>query len=277
MTPRGTDKLSQLWHHRAVPSALHVHRYGPATGIRLLAIHGLTGHGGRWETLATKYLPDVAVIAPDLLGHGRSSWSAPWTIDANVAELAALLDAEADGPVLAVGHSFGGALALNLAAERPDLVAGLVLLDPAVGLDGAWMRQIADDMIASPDYTDREEARREKAGGSWADVDPAALEAELDEHLVGWPGGRVGWRLSLPAMISYWSELARPVVVPRNPTATTLVRATRTDPPYVSDALIEALDVGLGTAFTRIDFDCNHMVPLALPNQTAAVIRERLA
>jgi lipase len=256
---------------------LHVHRYGPATGIRLLAIHGLTGHGGRWESLARGHLSDVAVAAPDLLGHGRSSWAAPWSIDANVEELAMLLDAAAAAPVLVVGHSFGGALALNLAAERPDLVAGLVLLDPAAGLDGEWMREIADEMLASPDYTDREEARLEKASGSWADVDPAALAAELDEHLVEWPGGRVGWRLSLPAMISYWSELARPVVVPRSGTATTLVRAIRTDPPYVSDTLIEALDVTLGPDFSQLDFDCNHMVPLAMPAETAAVIRERLA
>jgi len=274
MTPRGTDKL---WHHRSVGCDLHVYRYGPVTGIRLLAIHGLTGHGRRWESLATRHLSDVAIAAPDLLGHGRSPWSAPWTIDANVEKLASLLDDEADGPVVVVGHSFGGALALNLAAGRPDVVAGLVLLDPAIGLDGEWMREIAANMLASPDYTDREEARAEKATGSWADVDPSALEAELDEHLVSWPGGRVGWRLSLPAMISYWSELARPVVVPRSGTPTTLVRATRTDPPYVSDTLIKELDLGLGPDFTKIDFHCNHMVPLALPAETAAVIRERLA
>ena len=66
------------------------------------------------------------------------------------------------GPVVVVGHSFGGAVALDLAAARPDLVAGLVLLDPAVGLDGGWMREIADEMFASPDYTDRAEARAEK-------------------------------------------------------------------------------------------------------------------
>ena len=37
-------------------------------------------------------------------------------------------------PVVVVGHSFGGALALNLAAARPDLITALVLLDPAVAL-----------------------------------------------------------------------------------------------------------------------------------------------
>ena len=255
---------------------MHVHRYGPAQPIRVLAIHGLTGHGKRWHTLATRHLSDVPLAAPDLIGHGRSSWAAPWSIDANVAALVELLHRNAAGPALVVGHSFGGALALQLAVTRPDLVGGLVLLDPAAGLNGERMRQIADDMMASPDYTDRAEARSEKVTGSWADVDAEELEAELDEHLVTWPGGRVGWRIGLPAMMSYWSELARPVVVPRNGTDTLLIRATRTDPPYVSDTLIDALKAGLGPHFTHIDFDCNHMVPLAMPSETAAVIRERL-
>ncbi|WP_163895815.1 alpha/beta hydrolase [Mycolicibacterium hippocampi] len=256
---------------------LHTHRFGPAGSARVLAIHGLTGHGRRWQTLFEQHLPDVAALAPDLLGHGRSSWDAPWTIEANVAAAAALLEAEAAGPVVVVGHSFGGAVALSLASTRPDLVSALVLLDPAVALDGRWMREVADSMIESPDYTDREEARAEKANGSWGDVATAELDRELDEHLVALPNGRVGWRISIPAMLSYWSELTRPVALPRDGTPTTLVRATRTDPPYASDELIAGLDAGLGSGFVLLEWDCDHMVPLAKTAETAAVIRDQLS
>jgi lipase len=255
---------------------LKVYSYGPDGPIRVLAVHGLTGHGKRWQTLADEHLSDVTIAAPDLIGHGRSSWDAPWTIDANVAALAALLDTDGGHGVVVMGHSFGGAIALNLAAARPDLVNGLVLLDPATGLRGDRMREIADEMMACPDYTDRDEARVEKLSGSWADVPDADLAAELDEHLVPWPGGRVGWRLSLPAMMSYWSELVRPIVLPRSGTPTTLLRATKTDPPYVPNALIDGLSAALGAAFNLIDVDCNHMVPLARPDETAAAVRERL-
>ena len=254
---------------------LHVHRYGPGGPVRMLAIHGLTGYGGRWRHLAG-YLPEIATAAPDLLGHGRSSWAAPWTIDANVSALAALLDDDADAPALVVGHSFGGALALHLAAARPELVAALLLLDPAVGLDGRWMRDIAEAMFSSPDYPNAREARMEKATGSWADVDPAWLDTEIDEHLIGLPNGRSGWRVSLPAMMSYWSELARDVVLPPAGTATTLVRAKQTSPPYVSDQLIAGLHGRLGSDFRLLDFDCNHMVPHSKPIEVAALIRELL-
>ncbi|MGO9928624.1 MAG: alpha/beta fold hydrolase [Mycobacterium sp.] len=254
---------------------LHVQHYGPAGPVRVLAVHGLTGYGGRWQHLAG-YLPEIAIAAPDLLGHGNSSWAAPWTIDANVSALAALLDDRADAPVPVVGHSFGGALAMHLAAARPDLVASLLLLDPAVGLDGMRMRDIAHAMFSSPDYPDAEEARMEKTGGSWADVDPALLDSEIDEHLIKLPSGRYGWRVSMPAMMSYWSELARDIVLPPVGTATMLVRATRTSPPYVSDQLVAGLQDRLGSDFALLDFECNHMVPHAKPTEVAALIRNLL-
>ena len=255
---------------------LNVHRFGPEQPAQVLAVHGLTGHGLRWRTLATEHLAGFSILAPDLLGHGRSSWEAPWTLEANVSALSDLLARETTRPVVVVGHSFGCAVALRLAVTRPELVASLVLLDPAVGLDGAWMANIADDMMASPYYLDRDEARNEKAHGAWADVDGGELDAELDEHLIERPDGRCGWRISVPAMMSYWSELARDFVVPHKGIRTTLVRATRTDPPYVTESLIAALAEKLGPRFSLVDIDCDHMVAQAKPAETAALIRVRL-
>jgi lipase len=275
MSPRGYDKKSvrDPGSIDGVNQVLSVQRFGPSRPAQILAVHGLTGHGQRWETLATQHLPEYAIVAPDLIGHGRSSWDAPWTLDANVAALAALLD-EAEAPVWVVGHSFGSAIALHLAAAHPAAVAGLVLLDPAIGLDGAWMREIADAMLGSPDFADRDEARADKTSGAWGEVDAAELERELDEHLVTLPNGRVGWRIGVPAIMSYWSELARPIALPCKGTPTTLVRATRTTPPYVSDELIGGLRARLGSDFALVDLDCDHMVPQARPAETAALIRD---
>ena len=257
-------------------SNLHLNRFGPPGPASALMIHGLTGHGRRWHPLAGRYLGDVAVLAPDLIGHGRSSYAAPWSIDANVAALAGLIEDDADGPVVVVGHSFGCAVALHLAAQCPDLVSGLVLLDPAAALDGAWCREIAQGMLASPDYTDRAEARTEKSTGVWADVPAAELDADLDEHLIALPNGRYGWRVCIPAMVSYWSELARDIALPHRGTRTTVVRAAFQDPPYVTEALIDALSRHLGSDFTLVDFPCQHMVAQVMPAETAAVIRELL-
>jgi lipase len=278
MTPRGSDKSARSadWHDRGV-TRLHVHRFGPPGPVRLLALHGLTGHGRRWEHLTGAYLPEIRVAAPDLIGHGHSSWDAPWTIDANVTALGELLADEADGPVVIVAHSFGSAIAMQLADAHPGRVSGLVLLDPAVGLDGGWMLEIADAMLASPDYTDVAEARAAKTNGSWKGVAAAVVDAELDQHLVMLPGGRCTWRLSLPAMMAYWSELARDIVLPPKGTHTTLVEAAHTSPPYVTGGLIDALGAQLGGDFRHLTFDCDHMVAESKPAEVAALIRERLA
>jgi lipase len=257
-------------------NGLYVNRFGPPGPARVLMIHGLTGYGRRWHTLASRHLPDIAVLAPDLIGHGQSTWAAPWTIDANVAALAGLIEDEASGPILVVGHSFGGAVALHLAAVCPDLVSGLVLLDPAVALDGQRMREVAEATMAAPDYTDPAEARTEKITGAWADVAPAELDAECENHLIALPNGRYGWRICMPAMMSYWSELARDITLPHKGTPTTLVRAEFSDPPYVTEALIDGLSRQLGPDLTLLEFGCRHMVPLAEPGQTAAVIRGML-
>ncbi len=261
---------------RRVTPTLNIHRYGPAEPARLLALHGLTGHGRRWAPLFDEYLADVPVLAPDLLGHGRSPATAPWSLEAHADAVAAELDTAETGPIVVVGHSFGGAVALHLAARRPDLVKSLVLLDPAIGLDGDWMRQIADQMVAYPDYTDRAEAKSDKVAGAWSDVPDHVIEAELDEHLIQLSNGRCGWRMNLPAVVTAWSELARDIVLPVNVIRTTLLLATRTSPPYVLPKLLDALQATLGSQFELIDIDCDHMVSQSRPAETAAAIRSHL-
>jgi lipase len=77
-------------------------------------------------------------------------------------------------------------------------------------------------------------------------------------------------------MMSYWSELAREIVLPPNGIPTTLVRAARTSPPYVTDQLIASLRDRLGGEFQLIDFDCDHMIAETKPAEVATLIRERI-
>ena len=103
-----------------------------------------------------------------------------------------------------------------------------------------------------------------------------ALVYRHHEHLITLASGRYGWRVSLPAMMSYWSELARDTVLPPANTPTVLVRAERTTPPYVTDTLINGLAQRLGANYRLLNFDCNHMVPYAKPDEVAALTRELL-
>ncbi|MFC9439941.1 alpha/beta fold hydrolase [Nocardia sp. NPDC057030] len=254
-------------------SALNVYRFGPATGPAVLALHGVTGHGKRWEDLAVNHLPEVRIIAPDLRGHGRSSTLPPWTFEAVVDDLIELLTAETTEPVTVVGHSFGGACALHLARRRPDLVRQLVLLDPALGLAPDLVGEVADSLLAEPDYESVARARADKLGSAWAEVAPEILAAELAEHLVPTAHGRFAWRMSLAAITSYWGQLARPFVLPPQGLPTVLVQAMKVQPPFVTPAFRAALAEHLGERLTVHEWDCDHMIPQALPAETAALLR----
>lgn len=252
---------------------LNVYRYGPSDGPRVLALHGITGYGGRWRDLANNYLPQAHVIAPDLRGHGHSPALPPWTFDAHVADLVEVLDGE---PAVVVGHSFGGAIAVRLAARCPELVRSLVLLDPAVGLPPQMLLDISLDTLRSPDYTDIAEARSDKLDNAWGEVAPELLEAELAEHMIATNNGRVGWRMSLPAVIAGWGELAHPYVLPPANLRTVLVQAMKVQPPLVMPNFRRALIDHLGPNLTVHEFDCDHMVAESRPAQVADLIRPLL-
>ena len=75
--------------------------------------------------------PHVRVVAYDRAGLGGSA-PAPGlvTIDRQIDDLASVITGLAAGPCVLAGHSWGGVLVQLLAFRRPDLVAGLVLVDP---------------------------------------------------------------------------------------------------------------------------------------------------
>jgi pimeloyl-ACP methyl ester carboxylesterase len=84
-----------------------------------------------WAGVLPLIAPQARVLAYDRAGIGSSDPMSPLTLDAEVGDLGAVVQAAGDRPAVLVGHSWGGLLALLLALRRPELVAGLVLVDPA--------------------------------------------------------------------------------------------------------------------------------------------------
>lgn len=106
---------------------------GPATGPVLLLVHGLGGSVLNWAAVAPTLAQTGRVLALDLVGFGRTQTlgRSPHVND-NRDLLARFVDEIIGHPVVVVGNSMGGLLAMLLADARPDLVSGLVLVDPAV-------------------------------------------------------------------------------------------------------------------------------------------------
>jgi pimeloyl-ACP methyl ester carboxylesterase len=97
------------------------------SGTPVLLLHGAGNTVADMAPLARCLTVDHRVVGMDLRNHGRSA-DGPWTWDAVLGDVAAVIDAlELTGPLL-VGHSLGGMLAL-LYADRHDDVAGAANLD----------------------------------------------------------------------------------------------------------------------------------------------------
>ena len=120
---------------------LHVARAGspPAEAQSVvLALHGMTGTHMVYRTVArelTRTAPDVCLLAPDLRGRGASAGlPAPYGMAVHVEDLIATLDHAAVERVVVIGHSMGCNIAARLAAEHPERVSAVVLLDGGLPL-----------------------------------------------------------------------------------------------------------------------------------------------
>ena len=101
-------------------------------GPVVLLVHGLGGSWKVWLENIVALAGSRRVVAVDLPGFGASPvGTGSHTFVAYARTLDRLCAALGISSVVAIGNSFGGFVAAELAIRRPDLVAGLVLIDAA--------------------------------------------------------------------------------------------------------------------------------------------------
>lgn len=127
----------------------HYHEEG-AGNEKIILIHG-SGPGvsafANWRLVIPRLSESYQVFAPDVIGFGETDKlpNHDYTIDLWVEHLIGFIEAVSNEPVYLVGNSFGGALSLQIAYRRPDLVKKLILMGSvgtkhpiSEGLDRVW-------------------------------------------------------------------------------------------------------------------------------------------
>jgi pimeloyl-ACP methyl ester carboxylesterase len=94
----------------------------------VIALHCSGASGRQWRVLAAMLSPRAHFIAPDLKTHHAGN-SDGLSLMNEAAPIVGMIEASAS-PVHLVGHSYGGAVALRAALERPNHVASLTLYEP---------------------------------------------------------------------------------------------------------------------------------------------------
>lgn len=108
---------------------------GDAGAGTIVCVHGLGGSALNFGAVGPLLADGHRVLVMDLPGHGRSAAGVPVAADAVrtlVRQIDGFLEQVAREPVVLVGHSLGGVLAVLHAAASPASVRRLVLLDPPV-------------------------------------------------------------------------------------------------------------------------------------------------
>jgi pimeloyl-ACP methyl ester carboxylesterase len=199
------------------------------SGEPVMLLHSSGSSGAQWRALIERLSSRFRVIAPDLYGYGASanwSGSSVFSLDQEAALVLALLG-RVDEPAHLVGHSYGGAVALNIARTRGDLVRSLSVIEPVAfhllrggaPLDDAALQEITDitatvvRALACGDYAGGygDFVDYWSGGGTWAAIPAAKREAlapqlrkvALDFHAT----------LHEPATIDQFRMMAVPTLV----------------------------------------------------------------
>jgi pimeloyl-ACP methyl ester carboxylesterase len=127
------EALSAPRDHRFISvddCAISYWMWGPGRGPGLVLVHGGGAHARWWDHIAPWLVTsERSVAAIDLSGHGDSGHRDVYTLDTWASEMLAVArHAQLERPLL-VGHSLGGWSAVVAAAEHPEAVAGLALVD----------------------------------------------------------------------------------------------------------------------------------------------------
>jgi O-succinylbenzoic acid--CoA ligase len=101
-------------------------------GPPVVLLHATLSRASAWRGVADGLRGSATLVAVDRRGHRASPDPDPMrlTVADHVADVAAIIEREGIGPSVVVGHSFGGCVALELAARRPELVSAVVAYEP---------------------------------------------------------------------------------------------------------------------------------------------------
>lgn len=180
------------------PGDIHVREAGQGP-VPTVLVHGLGGSALNWVPLMERLDAEVTALALDLPGFGMSPppRDGDYSPRGHARAVAATVEEwrrrrDIAGPVHVMGNSMGGAVALQLAAHRPDLVASLTLVSPAlpsvrVGRGNAHLPVVAVPGVGESlvrRYTSVPVEQRVQATLDACTTDPSRIAPSLREALI---------------------------------------------------------------------------------------------
>ena len=110
-------------------------------------VHGIFGNRGYYASQVAHLAGRHRVLSIDLRGHGDSEVASSVSVEAFARDVIGVLEAAGTGPAVLCGHSIMGAVALDIADRRPELVRGVVMLDGVIFFPDMVRRGAAEGLL----------------------------------------------------------------------------------------------------------------------------------
>jgi pimeloyl-ACP methyl ester carboxylesterase len=192
---------------------------GPGPAVVLL--HGLAGYAEEWAETASWLSEGHRVVAVEQRGHGRSEHTPEdMSTCAFATDAGMWIERLGLAPAVVVGQSFGGLIAFLLAAQRPELVRGLAVVEATPAADPAAPVSVGRWLESWPvPFASREQALAFFDGDTaWAATWVAGLEERNDGLWPSFVPGVLVDALREASRRDWWDDWARircPVLVVR--------------------------------------------------------------
>lgn len=251
-------------------------------------IHGLGGSSLNWTDLMARLLGQVDGWAIDLGGFGQSppSRDGDLTPAGHARSVAEFIEHLGAGPAHVFGNSLGGAVALQLAARRPDLVRSLTMISPALPTVFATKSNFHLPVIAVPGvgetlvnkYLENDAGARARGTIEVCFADPSRMssarlaeaveEVRSRDHL---PYATDAFLRSLRGLLKTFVEVGpnRPWKLAERVTCPTLVVYGRKDP-LVDARSAHRVTRHFANAHVLVLPDCGHVAQMEHPEFVAA-------
>ena len=120
---------------------------GPPNGLPLVLVPPQGADWTNYEKVLPLLTSDFRVFAIDIRGHGKSDWATgDYSFTSIGRDMTSFLEGVVKEPAIISGNSSGGLIALWLAANRPDLVKGIIMEDPPL-FSADWPRIKEDSYV----------------------------------------------------------------------------------------------------------------------------------
>ena len=261
---------------------LNYRKYG--SGPTLIILHGLYGSSDNWIPIARKLEDHFTVLLPDLRNHGASPHAATHSYADMVNDLEEFYSETNTTSAFLIGHSMGGKVAMQFAADHPEKIDRLMIVDIApknyltdnTNFKHIRQHQMILEILENPDLS-RFHSRKELDDFLSLRIKEETVRQFLSKNIRRTQEGSFEWKINAPVLRDSFRGIVGEVdsgwFAERTPILSypvTFLRGLNSE--YVSDADWKEIRKIYPEA-TLVDFsDAGHWLHAEKPDQFVAAV-----